>query len=963
MEFRILGPVELLLDDRKVALGRAKERSLLGVLMLNHGKVVPVRTVTEALWDDNPPDHARNDLQTYVSRLRARLRGFGVSARIVTQRAGYQFLPENDDVDYARFKTLIRDGEQARQTGRLDEAANALREAMDLWRGPVVEDLGSIWMEQKREDLDRYDRVAAYQALCAVELDRHNYREVLRILDEAMVDHELDTRYIAQRLTALNGLGHYEVFDTYWKHVYDRFARSFGTGPGQELQEVHQQLLQYRDSPTPADLHRTQAALRALPPAQLPSTVSQFVDRHEDLARLNALFLRSRVSGPPATLIIAVTGPAGAGKTELGLHWAHAVRERFPHGQLHADLSGYAAGPPRDAAEVLAEFLDALGVAAGAVPASPTARTGMLRTLLDDRRVLLFLDNARDSGQIVPLLPGSAHAVVVVTSRHRLSDLVTHHGAYRLEVAPFTEAEIAPLLESLLRDSPAEPPDPAAVLALTGGTPQAVRTLAELLPGAGGLPSPAELLLAGELASGTILTSVLWSYRALDPPAARLFRSLALHIGPGLSLEAIRALDGTDDETCRGAVTTLGSLYLVSREEGRYRMDALTRAAGERLALAHDSPADRRRAEERLLDWYLARVTDAAEVLAPALRRTAELPQAGHLPDFAAAQAFLADEERSLCAAIRRAADSDPARAVTLLRLVRPHLTIGDTASEWREAVEAVLLATRAEHDLDAEGQAWTGLARIHHALGDPEKTGESLELANAIFGNTGNSRDRSEVLLLLAAHAEEAGDPSRAESCLRQALDIQHSLNEPAQCAAAHGALGTHLRRQGRLEEAETHLSHAKMLYAELGDHRRHAAMALELGLLNRRSGRTTEAVRQLTEAVTLHDRYPAGHERTLAALVELSEAACDAGEHHNVLLSARKALGISRSPADHVRIVRALVALVRSLAATGRQAEAWNEARQTVALVADAGDPVRDHVREQFTRLGLWRPPHGEV
>ncbi|WP_284746923.1 AfsR/SARP family transcriptional regulator [Amycolatopsis sp. RTGN1] len=955
MEFRILGPVELLLGDRKVALGRAKERSLLGVLMLHHGKVVTVRTVTEALWDDNPPGHARNDLQTYVSRLRARLRGFGVSARIVTQRAGYQFLPENDYLDYARFKTLIRDGEQARQTGRLDEAANALRKAMDLWRGPVVEDLGSVWMEQKREDLDRYDRVAAYQALCAVELDRRNYREVLRILDEAMVDHELDTRYIAQRLTALNGLGHYEVFDTYWKHVYDRFARSFGTGPGQELQDVHQQLLQYRDSPTPADRHRTQAALRALPPAQLPSTVSQFVDRDEDLARLNALFLRSRVSGPPATLIVAVTGAAGAGKTELGLHWAHAVRERFPHGQLHADLAGYATGPPREPADVLAEFLDALGVATDAVPASLSARTRMLRTLLDDRRVLLFLDNARDSRQIVPLLPGSAHSVVVVTSRHRLSDLVTHHGAYRLEVAPFTEAEIEPLLESLLRDSPAAPPDPATVLMLTGGTPQAVRTLAELLPG--GLPTPAELLLAGELASGTILTSLLWSYRALGPPATRLFRLLALTIGPGISLEAIRTLGQTDDETTRGAVTALGSLYLLGREEGRYRMDVLTRAAGERLALAHDSPADRRQAEARLLDWYIARVTDVAEVLSPALRRTAELPQAGHLPDYAAAQDFLADEEASLCAAIRRAADSSPARAVTLLRLVRPHLAIGDTAAEWREAVEAVLLATRAEHDLDAEGQAWAGLARIHHALGDPEKTEESLELASAIFHNTGNSRDQSEVFLLLARHAQDTGDPSRAESCLRQALEIQHSLNEPAQCAAAHGALGTHLRRQDELAEAETHLSHAKMLYAELGDHRRHAAMALELGLLSRRSGRTTEAIRQFTEAVALHEKYPADHERTLAALVELSEAACDAEEHHDVLLSARKALGISRS-ADHVRVVRALVALVRSLAATGRQAEAWNESRQTIALVADIDDPVRDHVREQFTRLGLWPP-----
>ncbi|MEV7038884.1 BTAD domain-containing putative transcriptional regulator [Amycolatopsis sp. NPDC051061] len=958
MEFRILGPVELLRGDRKVALGRAKERSLLGVLMLNHGKVVPVRTVTEALWDDNPPGHARNDLQTYVSRLRACLRGAGVSARIVTQRAGYQFLPESDDLDYARFKTLIRDGEHARQTGQLDAAANALRNAMDLWRGPVVEDLGSVWMEQKRDDLDLYDRVAAYQALCAVELERRNHREVLRILDDAMVDHELDPQYIAQRLTALNGLGRYEVFDAYWKQVYDRSVRSFGTGPSRELQELHQRLLQSRDSLAPADLHRTQAAIRALPPAQLPSAVSQFVDRDEELARLNALFLRSRVSGPPTTLIIAVTGPAGVGKTELGLHWAHAVRERLPHGQLHADLSGYAAGPPRDPAEVLAEFLDALGVAAGAVPASPSARTGMLRTLLDDRRVLLFLDNARNSRQIVPLLPGSAHSVVVVTSRHRLSDLVTHHGAYRLEVAPFAEAEIAQLLEGLLRDSPAEPPDPAAALALTGGTPQAVRTLAELLPGAGDLPSPAELLLAGELASGTILTSVSWSYRALDPPAARLFRSLALHIGPGISLDAICALDGTDDETARGAVASLVSLHLAGRAEGRYRMDTLTRAAGERLALAHDSPDDRRQAQERLLDWYIARVADAGEVLAPALRRTAELPQ-GRLPDFAVAKAFLADEEASLCAAIGRAASGSLPRAVTLLRLVRPHLPIGDTASEWREAVQAVLLATRAEHDLDAEGQAWTGLARIHHALGDPEKTEESLELASAIFGNTGNRRDRSEVLLLLARHSEDAGDPIRAESCLRQALDIQHSLNEPAQCAAAHGALGTHLRRQSRLEEAETHLSHAKMLYAELGDHRRHAAMALELGLLSRRTGRTTEAIRQFTEAVTLHDRYPADHERTLTALVELSEAACDAEEHNDVLLFARKALGISHSPADHARVVRALVALVRSLAATGRQAEAWSESRQTIALVADVDDPVRDHVREQFTRLGLW-PPH---
>ncbi|OXM64900.1 AfsR/SARP family transcriptional regulator [Amycolatopsis vastitatis] len=949
MEFRILGAVELRLGDRKVALGRAKERSLLGVLMLHHGKVVSLRTVTEALWDDNPPDHARKDLQAYVSRLRASLRGSGVSARIVTQRAGYLFLPGDDDLDYARFKTLVRDAGIARRAGRLDEAAAALSEAMDLWRGPAVEDLGTVWMERKREDLDRYDRVAGYQALCAVELERGHFREVLQTLDVAMVEHEFDTEYIAQRLTALDGLGHYEEFDAYWKEVYDRSARSFGTGPARELQELHRRLLQSRDALAPADLHRTQAALRALPPAQLPSRVSEFVDRSAELARLDELLLRSRVGGSPATLIIAITGPAGVGKTELGLCWAHGIRDQFPHGQLHADLSGYGTAPPRDPGEVLGEFLDALGVAASAMPASLSARTAMLRTLFDDSRALFFLDNARDSGQVVPLLPGSAQCVVIVTSRHRLSDLVTRHGAYRLEAGRFTEIEVARLLAGLLRDSPVAPPEPATVVELTGGTPQAVRTLAELLPDTGGLPSPAELLLAGELASGTILTSLLWSCDALGPRAARLFRLLAVHVESGIGEEAVCALDGTDDETTRGALAELAARYLVIREDGRFRMDALTRATGERLALVHDPPADRLRAQARLLDWYIARVQEAAEALAPTRWRGADRP-----PDYTAAKAFLAEEETYLSAAIHRAASSDLARAGTLLRLLRPHLDF--TGAGWHETAQAVLLAARAAKALGAEGQALTALARIHQVLGDPVKAEESLQLASTIFRVTGDNRSSTEVLLLLAGHAEDSGDPAYAESCLRQALELQDGLTEPAQCAAVHGALGAHLRRRERLEEAARYLTRAKLLYTELGDHRRHAAMALELGLLSRRAGRTTEAIRFLTEAVTLHDRHPADHERTLTALVELSEAGCDAGEHGDVLLYARKALGISRSSADRGQAVRALVALVRSLAATGRQAEAWNESRQTIALVAELDGPVHEHVRAEFGRLGLW-------
>jgi tetratricopeptide (TPR) repeat protein len=381
-------------------------------------------------------------------------------------------------------------------------------------------------------------------------------------------------------------------------------------------------------------------------------------------------------------------------------------------------------------------------------------------------------------------------------------------------------------------------------------------------------------------------------------------------------------------------------------------MDALTRAAGERLALAEDPAADRRRARARLLDWYIARAEETAEALAPTQWPIAD--PARRLPDHAAAKAFLAAEAAYLPAAIHRAAGSDLDRVVTLLRLLGPHLEF--TSPGWHEAAQAVLLAARAANDLGAEGQALTALARIQRALGDPESAQESLQLAITIFRITRDNRSSTEVLLLLAGHAEDAGDQAYAESCLRQALGLQAGLNEPAACAAVHGALGAHLRRRERLEEAAGHLAEAKLLYTELDDHRRHAAMALELGLLSRRAGRTREAIRFFTEAVTSHDRHPADHERTLAALVELSEAACDAGEHGDVLLYARKALGISRSAADRGQAVRALVALVRSLAATGRQAEAWNESRQTIALVAELDGPVHDHVRAQFGRLGLW-------
>ena len=200
MELRLLGPVELWDGADQVTLGRMKERSLLGVLALSSGKPVGVRVLIEALWDDSPPGNVRKDIQIYVSRLRRYLRDAGASAEIATRQDTYVFQPHGDSVDYVQFKNLLKAGRGAQREKRFDDAAELLYQGVALWQGRAVGDLTTVWMEQRREELDSYDRFVGYHVLCEVELERGNYPEVLQLLDEIGESHDLDSIYIAQRL-------------------------------------------------------------------------------------------------------------------------------------------------------------------------------------------------------------------------------------------------------------------------------------------------------------------------------------------------------------------------------------------------------------------------------------------------------------------------------------------------------------------------------------------------------------------------------------------------------------------------------------------------------------------------------------------------------------------------------------------------------------------------------------------
>ena len=286
-------------------------------------------------------------------------------------------------------------------------------------------------------------------------------------------------------------------------------------------------------------------------PRQLPAGAAFFAGREAELKQLDALLGQAAAGGGPgepggAVVISAVAGMAGVGKTALAVHWARNVAGRFPDGQLYVNLRGYDAdGAAVTAEEVTGWFLTALGVPAAQIPADAPARSGLYRSVLAGRRVLIVLDNARDAAQVRPLLPGSGGCLVVVTSRSALAGLAAAEGARPLRLGPLAEEEGVRLLAARLGPErvAAEPGAVAELTAWCGHLPLALAVMAARAAADPGLPlGVLAARLAGAEAAGagpgrlevletgdpaTSLRQLLsWSYGQLSPPTAAMFALL-----------------------------------------------------------------------------------------------------------------------------------------------------------------------------------------------------------------------------------------------------------------------------------------------------------------------------------------------------------------------------------------------------------------------------------------------------
>ncbi|WP_234545396.1 NB-ARC domain-containing protein, partial [Streptomyces shenzhenensis] len=267
-------------------------------------------------------------------------------------------------------------------------------------------------------------------------------------------------------------------------------------------------------------------------PAQLPPVLPDFAGRTDAFSDMRTLLT---MSGRRAPTVVAIAGMGGIGKTSLALYTAHGVRDAYPDGQLYADLRG-GDDTPAEPAIVLTGFLLSLGVAAEAVPDTREDRAKLFRSMLDGRRVLIVLDNARDAAQVLDLMPGSVGCGVIVTGRSRLFGLPL---TKQLGIDTFTPDEALSLLGTVIGHErlEAEREQALELLRLCGFLPLAIRIVAARLASR---PRWSIATLTARLANeqrrieelrvgGMSIHAVFeLGYRQLPPQQARAFRLLAV---------------------------------------------------------------------------------------------------------------------------------------------------------------------------------------------------------------------------------------------------------------------------------------------------------------------------------------------------------------------------------------------------------------------------------------------------
>ncbi|MFD8595243.1 BTAD domain-containing putative transcriptional regulator [Kitasatospora sp. NPDC059646] len=922
MKFRLLGAVSAentAGDDMR--LGPEKRRSVLALLLLRRNRAVSVAQLIEALWVAEPPANARTVVQSHISRLRALLSeqgATGCGVQLATAGDAYTLhLPEGQ-LDVEQFDTLVA---AARAEARSVDVVDALEHALALWRGPALTGtVASPPLEAWRQTLEE-NRLAAVEALAEHYQRLGEPARAAELLRAETVAHPLRESLVSALMLALFRAGRQcDALDWYHR-TRESLADRLGVDPGRALNAAYERILRGEPAdqsapppPAPAPAPAPAAVAPSSPPpsAPAPSTAVAWAvpgpagpPAIENLPAVDLLpraprgfhgreaelaTLADAVRGGPDGAIALITGPAGVGKTALALHWAHRNAGRFPDGLLFADLGGFSDRPDRDLDEVIAEFLAALGVAREDLPAGTAARAALYRRITTGRRLLVVVDNARDTAQVRPLLPAGTDSVAVVTSRHRMLGLVAAELARPLPLSVLGTAESTALLARVLGPARvAAEADAARELArLCDGLPLALRIAAAKISadprrGLGAITEQLrhEQRRLGHLAAEeiSVASALRVSYEQLPPVPARLFRALGFHPGPVVDAYTAAALGDLEPAAAAEALEQLAATHLVTETDGdRYTLHDLVWLYARELG-SRTEPTAQRLARERLADQYLYTGLAAAQAAEPGSKPCCEPPAGSHRPravtEFATADdaiRWLGAHRETLAQVI---ATASPDRVWRLVLTQWP-LILRRLRDGWVSQLEHALDAALECGDLNGESQVRAMLGWVLVSNRRLPEAVTCLAPAAELAARAGNQVGRAVALVNLAAVQAELGDTAAAGSNLTQALEIALAIGHTHTVTLALQHLARHLLDTGRPAQAIERSLHGLELMAEQVPSSRRVLLHTTCGEALSALGRHGEARSRLTAALAEAEQI--GHDEATAEVLGALAAAEDA-------------------------------------------------------------------------------------
>ncbi len=911
VEFRLLGDVEVVVDGRPVAVGHARQRSVLAVLLIDVNHVVRVDQLIDRAWDERPPASARATVASYMSRLRQVLADPQV--RLVHEPGGYRLIADPMSVDMHRFRRLVA---QARAESGAESEVLAYEEALGLWRGEALTGVDSPWLTSMSDALGA-ERLAVELDRNDVALRRGRHAQLLGELTLRAAAFPWDERVAGQLMLALYRCGRQADALACFRDLQRRLDDDLGTYPGTRLQELHQQILAADDGLDWVP----ESVVSGVVPRQMPPAVTTFVGRQAELKQLDEI-AATATHGSPAVAVAVVSGTAGVGKTTLVVYWASLVADRFPDGQLYVDLHGFdAVGARVSAATAVRGFLAALQVPLARVPDGIAEQAALYRSMMAERRMLVVLDNARDAEQIRPLLPASPGSMVVVTSRHQLLGLIAAGYADLITLDLFEPSEAYGLLAHRLgRDRVQREPEAVRQLidccarlplALSIVAARAIARPEFALASLAAQLRPALDALASDDPATDVRTVFSWSYASLSAPAARLFRLMGLHPGPDITPVVAASLAGVAIEQVRGLIAELARVQLVSEPApDRFASHDLLRAYAAELA-AQCPDAERQTGLQRLFDHYLHTGYQASVALNPS-RDPMELaaPQAGvRVEPFASSEEamawFIAERAALMGVTAQAQAAGSDRHSQQLPVVLYSFFTLRGLWSEMISAYRIALAAAERRGDRSATAYALCAIARAACRLGDFETAYAHIRGSKQTARDCGDRLGEARACLF---HAEIHGRGGRYPEAIAQAqraLSLYRELD--------------HLAGQGRAN------NRIGWYYAQIGDYRRTIAACRIALTIQRRTGD------RLTEVATWDSLGFAHHHL---------------GEHRQAITCFEIALEMSRDLGDVCNEAEALHHLGDAYLALDDRSAARQAWRQSVTI---------------FEALGL--PPVGEL